>query len=96
VVIISITDTGPGISERDSEKLFSLEHTVSTGTHGEKGNRLGLVLVKDMLLQNNGNIRFETQTGKGTTFWIELPAGKAYLLVTTPTSVLEETKESKK
>jgi len=76
IVTISIADTGPGISEADSEKLFSLEHTVSTGSHGERGNRLGLVLVKDMLEQNNGSIRFETEPGKGTTFWVELPAGK--------------------
>jgi two-component system, sensor histidine kinase and response regulator len=75
-ITIVIADTGPGISGKDSEKLFSLEHTMSIGTQGEKGNHLGLILCRDMLIQNKGSIRFETKEGKGTTFWIELPAGE--------------------
>jgi signal transduction histidine kinase len=73
--IIMVKDTGPGISEADRETLFNLEHTLSTGTQGEKGNHLGLILCRDMVVQNNGSIRFETEVGKGTTFWIDLPAG---------------------
>lgn len=72
--VISIADTGPGISESDREKLFNLEHSLSSGTQGEKGNRLGLVLCKDMLLQNKGDIWYESEAGKGTTFWFDLPA----------------------
>jgi signal transduction histidine kinase/uncharacterized protein HemY len=74
-VIIGIKDTGPGISDADREKLFKLEHTVSAGSHGEKGNHLGLILCKDMISQNNGKIWFESSEGTGTTFWIELPCG---------------------
>ena len=76
-VVISIHDNGPGISKDDSEKLFSLEHTLSTGTQGEKGNHLGLILCKDMVIQNKGKIWFETQQGEGTTFWFDLPGEKA-------------------
>ncbi len=76
-VIIGIKDTGPGIKQADQANLFKLEHTVSTGTHGEKGNHLGLILCKDMVTQNNGKIWFESHEGKGTTFWIELPLGAA-------------------
>jgi len=76
MVSVSIADTGPGISEKDRERLFSLEHTVTTGTQGEKGNHLGLILCRDMLMQNNGSIRFETKSNEGTTFWIKLPAGE--------------------
>jgi len=75
-VIIAIHDTGPGISEADRENLFNLEHTLSTGTQNEKGNHLGLILCRDMVIQNNGNIHFETGEGEGTTFWVELPAGE--------------------
>jgi signal transduction histidine kinase len=71
--LISIHDTGPGISEADREKLFSLEHIISTGTQGEKGNHLGLILCRDMVVQNNGNIWLDLKPGEGTTFWIELP-----------------------
>lgn len=72
-VIVSIADTGPGISEANADKLFNLEHTLSTGTHGEKGNNLGLILCQDMVLQNNGKIWFDTKEGEGTVFWVELP-----------------------
>ncbi|RKR81453.1 signal transduction histidine kinase [Mucilaginibacter gracilis] len=75
-VIISISDTGPGISEAGQQRLFSLEHAVSSGTQGEKGNHLGLILCKDMALQNNGTISFETKEGNGTTFWIDIPAAQ--------------------
>ncbi|WP_454801972.1 ATP-binding protein [Mucilaginibacter phyllosphaerae] len=74
--VIYIKDTGPGISREESEKLFSLEHTLSTGTQGEKGNHLGLILCKDMIVQNNGTIGFESHPGQGTTFWFDLPVGK--------------------
>ncbi|MES2276149.1 MAG: ATP-binding protein, partial [Bacteroidota bacterium] len=73
MALISVHDNGPGISDADRQKLFSLEHVVSTGTQGEKGNHLGLILCRDMVLQNNGNIWLDTQQGNGTTFWIELP-----------------------
>jgi len=73
VALIGIHDTGPGFSEADKKKLFSLEHIVSTGAQGEKGNHLGLILCRDMVVQNNGNIWLESKEGVGTTFWIELP-----------------------
>ena len=71
-VVISIKDSGPGISKAQGERLFTLDNTVST-SNGEKGNHLGLILCKDMILQNNGSITFESSPGEGTTFWIELP-----------------------
>ncbi|TDO21531.1 tetratricopeptide repeat-containing sensor histidine kinase [Pedobacter duraquae] len=76
-VIMSIHDTGPGINEKTRNNLFNLDHALSTGTHGEKGNRLGLVLCKDMIVQNKGKIWFESNPGEGTTFWVELPAAKS-------------------
>ena len=74
--IITIKDTGPGISEADVENLFSLEHAISTNDQGEKGNKLGLILCRDMIMQNGGSLTLETKLNKGTTFRIELPAGK--------------------
>jgi signal transduction histidine kinase len=75
-VILSISDTGPGISEADRDKLFNLEHTISTGSQGEKGNHLGLILCRDMVMQNKGIIWLDPELGRGTTFWLDLPAGK--------------------
>ncbi|MGZ3756384.1 MAG: tetratricopeptide repeat protein [Mucilaginibacter sp.] len=74
--IITVSDTGPGINESDRDKLFDIEHTVTTGTQGEKGSHLGLILCRDMVIQNQGKIWFETETGKGTTFWVELPSAQ--------------------
>lgn len=73
--LFSIADTGPGISAKDRERLFKLDHTVSTGSHGEHGTHLGLILCQDMVTRNKGRLWLETEEGKGTTFWMELPLG---------------------
>lgn len=75
-IIICINDTGPGIAEKDLEKLFNLEHTISTSSTGEKGHQIGLVLCKDMVEQNNGKIKVVSTFGEGTTFCIHLPTKK--------------------
>lgn len=74
-IIICIKDTGPGITEKDLEKLFNLEYTITTSKSGEKGHQIGLVLCKDMVEQNNGTISVESKAGQGTTFCIALPIG---------------------
>ncbi|PJJ84684.1 tetratricopeptide repeat-containing sensor histidine kinase [Mucilaginibacter auburnensis] len=74
--VITIKDTGPGINEAEVEKLFSLEHAVSLTDQGEKGNRLGLILCRDMIAQNNGSLTLQTKLGIGTTFTITLPGSK--------------------
>lgn len=75
-VLISVQDTGPGISLKDKEKLFNLEFAVSAGTQGEKGSHLGLILCRDMVQQNGGRLWFDSEEDRGTTFWVELPLGK--------------------
>lgn len=72
-VVVCISDTGPGIAPKDLEKLFSLEHTITTNSTGEKGHQIGLVLCKDMIEQNKGSIKVESELGKSTTFYIEVP-----------------------
>ncbi|MCY1535679.1 Adaptive-response sensory-kinase SasA [compost metagenome] len=69
-----IRDSGPGISVQDQQNLFSLSHTTSTGTSGEKGYHIGLILCKDMIGQNQGRISVESEVGKGTIFSVTLPA----------------------
>ena len=72
-VICTIRDTGPGINEQDQAHLFNLTHNMSTGTAGEKGYHIGLILCRDMVVQNNGTIEVDSKLGEGTTFIITLP-----------------------
>jgi len=71
---ISISDSGVGIAEAVTGKLFRIDggHT-TPGTDGEKGSGLGLILCKDFLTANDGEIRVESQEGKGSTFIFTLP-----------------------
>ncbi|MBU0475414.1 MAG: tetratricopeptide repeat-containing sensor histidine kinase [Bacteroidetes bacterium] len=72
--IVSISDTGIGIDETSLKKLFKIESTFSTdGTGEEKGTGLGLILVHEFIIKNNGEIIVESKVNKGTTFTIKLP-----------------------
>ncbi len=69
-VIFELSDKGPGIPEAIRDTLF--EPFV---THGKShGTGLGMAITKSMVEAHGGTISFTTQTGKGTTFRIELPA----------------------
>jgi signal transduction histidine kinase len=73
----AISDTGRGIGESDLENLFNLTHHSQTGTSGEKGHHIGLILCRDMILQNKGTLEVESKLGQGTTFYITLPTEAA-------------------
>ena len=72
-VTCTITDKGPGITPLDLDNLFNLTHTPGTGTSGEKGHHIGLILCRDMVMQNKGSLSVESKLGEGTTFYITLP-----------------------
>ncbi|MFN3135016.1 MAG: ATP-binding protein, partial [Candidatus Kryptonium sp.] len=70
-VMISISDTGMGIPEELREKIFEPFFTTKSP---EKGTGLGLPIVLKIITSHNGYITYETEVGKGTTFYIYLPA----------------------
>lgn len=73
-LIISVSDTGIGISNEVLEKLFLLNETVSMlGTNNEKGTGLGLILCKEFVEKNKGKIWVESEVGKGSVFYFTLP-----------------------
>lgn len=73
-VEISISDTGIGIKPENVMKLFRIDVNYSTaGTAQETGTGLGLILCKEFVNKNNGEIWVESDFGKGSTFKFTLP-----------------------
>ncbi len=64
-----VIDTGRGIDERIRGKVFDAFFSTKDG-----GSGLGLPMTKRILEQHGGNVRFETDTGKGTNFILSIPA----------------------
>lgn len=71
--IITINDTGTGISAEQIPKLFELGKKSLNGTLGEKGSGLGLILSKELLELNKGTIKVISELGKGASFIFTLP-----------------------
>ena len=70
----SITDTGIGMNENMVENLFRVDiQTNREGTEGEPSTGLGLLLCKEFIEKNGGNIRVESKVGKGSTFIFTIP-----------------------
>lgn len=75
--VISVADNGIGMSPEIKEMLFDKINPYSTrGTANEKGTGLGLILCKEFIEKNNGQIWVESQEGQGSTFWFSLPKSK--------------------
>jgi signal transduction histidine kinase len=72
---VSIADTGIGLSKERAEKIFTMQtNTSTTGTAGEKGSGLGLLICKDFVEKNGGKIWVESEEGKGSAFKFMFPA----------------------
>lgn len=68
VNIFSISDDGSGISKDNLKRIFDLYFTTKIN-----GTGMGLSIVKQIILQHNGTIEVESETGKGSKFIITLP-----------------------
>ena len=74
---ITVKDNGVGISEEDIGKIFRIDSKHKTlGTKGEKGTGLGLILCKEFIEKNGGEIRVKSEVGKGSEFSFTLPIVK--------------------
>jgi signal transduction histidine kinase len=73
-VEVTVKDNGVGISAENQRKLFKIDSFHSTpGTHNEKGTGLGLLLCKEFVELHGGNIRIDSEAGKGSRFAFTLP-----------------------
>ena len=76
-VSVSVIDSGVGIAENDIQKLFRIDAQHSTaGTEREVGTGLGLIICKEFIQRQGGNIWVESEVGKGSTFTFTLPVAK--------------------
>ena len=73
LIEVLVSDTGTGMSEEAKNKLFGDEHFTTKGTSNESGTGLGLMICKEFLKKNGGNIHVESVLGKGSTFAFTLP-----------------------
>ena len=74
--IVSIADTGIGISKENLNKLFKDNSFTTMGTDNEKGTGLGLSICKELVELNHGKIWVESTQGIGSTFYVQLPKSR--------------------
>lgn len=73
-VDIIIEDNGIGIDKENLDKIFRIDsHHTTEGTAHEKGTGLGLILCKEFMKNNGGDIFVESKVGTGSKFTITLP-----------------------
>lgn len=75
--IITVADTGVGISKDNIEKLFKSNSFTTIGTNNEKGTGLGLSICKELVELNNGKIWVESTLGVGSSFYVQLPKSQS-------------------
>lgn len=76
--MIQIKDTGRGISKEHLKLIFDRFYQVEK-SQDFQGTGLGLSLSKGFIKLHHGKIKVESETGKGTTFFIRLPLGNLHL-----------------
>ena len=72
--LISVTDQGIGISKKEIKKIFDKFYRVpGKENNSSGGSGLGLTLAKHIVKAHGGEIKVESEEGKGSTFTIEIP-----------------------
>lgn len=73
-LLVSVSDTGIGISEEETQNLFRIDSKVKRkGTNNEDGSGLGLILCKEFVHKHNGQIWVESAPNKGSSFRFTIP-----------------------
>jgi len=74
MIEICVHDFGVGMSEETKNMLLgNYSSTSLLGTNQEQGTGLGLLLIKDFVVQHGGSIMIESELGKGTRFKFTMP-----------------------
>jgi signal transduction histidine kinase len=73
-VLLSVSDHGPGIPASEHERIFERFHRLGSELRREtQGVGIGLSIVKHVVEAHGGQVRVESEAGKGSRFTIELP-----------------------
>jgi len=72
-VIVTVEDTGPGITEEDLKQIFERFYRADKSRSRVRGSGLGLSIVRKIVELHGGEIHVESQVGKGSTFTVHLP-----------------------
>jgi signal transduction histidine kinase len=64
-----------GISREGLQRLMNQNYYSTRGTGGEAGTGLGLMLCKEFLSRNGGQMNIQSEPGKGSIFSFTLPKG---------------------
>ena len=74
-VLLTVTDTGPGVAAPIAHRIFDPFFTTKSGpdSSGKGGTGLGLSACKEIVEKHHGRIRVESTIGKGTAFVIRFP-----------------------
>ncbi|MEK6154010.1 tetratricopeptide repeat protein [Flavobacteriaceae bacterium 3-367] len=77
---ISVSDTGTGIPEQELEHIFDRFYQASNADAEDvTGTGIGLALIKELVELHKGSVKVKSEVGKGSTFQVLLPLGKAHL-----------------
>jgi PAS domain S-box-containing protein len=75
MVRLCVRDEGPGIPDEFRARIFSkFAQADSSDTRQKGGTGLGLVITKEIVDRHGGRLWFESEVGKGTSFFVDLPA----------------------
>ena len=70
---ISVTDFGIGLSDEQKERIFERFYRVEDKKHMTSGLGMGLYISAEIISNHKGEIGVESEFGKGSTFYFDLP-----------------------
>jgi signal transduction histidine kinase len=77
-VTIAVQDTGPGIAPEHLPHLFERFYRTDSARAADSGGTgLGLAIVKEIAVAHGGEVRAESEFGKGSVFTVTLPVARS-------------------